>query len=191
MSSKITILFVLSGLGIGGKERQLIELISGLPRERYVCHLLVKSHDAYYVEKVKRTLQSFCSLDREKFHVFDFLTLAKHIDKVKPDIVCSWTNITSHFALLARICTRHPYKIINCCIRNAPMRLSVVLRLERLLYSLYSCVVANSNAGLIAYGQRGKKGRHILYNGLDLSRMPICSQREARKTLGQIGRAHV
>jgi len=162
----------------------LIELISSLPQERYACHLLVKQHDAYYIEKIKGTLCSFVSLEKEKFHIFDFLTVADHINRIQPDIVCSWTNITSHFALLARVITRHPYKIINCCIRNAPIRLSVVLRIERFLYSFYTCVVANSKSGLIAYGQEGKNGRHVLYNGLDMGRVPSCSQTEARKTLG-------
>lgn len=184
MNGKISILFVLGGLGTGGKERQLIELIHGLPRDRFVCHLFVKKHDASYLEKVKEDLGSFYSLDQEKFHVLDFLTLARHIDKIQPDIVCSWTNITSHFCLLARIFTKHPYRIINCCIRNAPIQLSVVLKLERFLYSLYSCVVANSQAGLIAYGQEGKRGRYVLYNGFDVSRVPAYSKETAREMLG-------
>lgn len=184
VTDKISILFVIGSLGLGGKERQLIELIHGLPGDRFVCHLFVKKHDAYYIEKVRGNLSSLRSLDRTKFHILDFLTLAKHIDKVKPDVVCSWTNITSHFCLLARFFSKRSYRLINCCIRNAPIRLSAVLKFERLMYSFYSCVVANSQAGLTAYGQSGKKGRHVLYNGFDPSRVPVRSKELARKSLG-------
>ncbi len=181
---KKTILFIIGGLGIGGKERQLVELIHGLPQERYRCHLLVKKHDAYYLSKISGQLSSFCSLDRDSFRLFDFVTIARHITRIKPDVVCSWVNIASHFSLLAKCFTRHPYQLINCCIRNAPVRLPPALKFERLMYSVYGTVVANSKAGLAAYGQEGRKGRYVLYNGFDLGRVPACNRSEARKKLG-------
>lgn len=183
-AGRIKILFVIGGLGVGGKERQMIELIHGLSQDSFSCHLLVKSHDAYYLGKIRKDLDSFCSLDKRKFHILDFFTLARHIDKVKPDVVCSWTNITSHFALLAHVFARHRFQLINCCIRNAPIQLSTVLKFERFMYSFYDCVVANSLAGLTAYGQNGRSGRHVLYNGFDMNRVPICPKAVARKQLG-------
>ena len=181
--SRISILFVIGGLGVGGKERQMIELIHGLPRDEFVCHLLVKNSDAYYLKKIRKNIASFCSLDKKRFHLLDFLTLARHIDKVKPDVVCSWTNITSHFSLLARVFTRQRFHLINCCIRNAPIQLTVGLKFERFMYSLYRCVVANSHAGLVAYGQNGKEGRYVLYNGFDIDRVPELSKGHAREKL--------
>lgn len=183
-NQKISILFLIGSLGVGGKERQLIELIHGLPGNQFTCHLFVKNLDAYYISRVSEKLDSLHSLEKEKFHLFDSFAVAKQITKLKPDIVCSWTNITSHFALFARLLTRHRYSIMNCCIRNAPPKLSTVLRLERMLYSLYACVVANSYAGLAAYGQSNKQGRYVLYNGFDMSRIPVCSQNEARAQVG-------
>ncbi len=181
---RISILFLIGSLGVGGKERQLIELIYGLPKERFICHLFVKNLDAYYISRVSEKLDSLHSLEKRKFRLSDCFTVAKQIGTIKPDIVCSWTNITSHFALSARLLTRHRYGIMNCCIRNAPNELSAVLRLERRLYSLYRCVIANSHAGLAAYGQSGKKGRYVLYNGFDTARVPTCSRNEARAMLG-------
>ncbi len=180
---RISILFVIGGLSVGGKERQMIELIHCLPRDKYVCHLFVKNSDAYYLKKVWDKIDSFCSLDRRRFHLLDFLILARHIDKVKPDVVCSWTNITSHFSLLARVFSRQSYQLVNCCIRNAPIQLSAVLKFERFMYSFYSCVIANSNAGLSAYNQNGKKGRYVLYNGFDMARVPGLLKKSARKKL--------
>lgn len=179
-----SILFVIGGLGVGGKERQLIELIHGLPRRRYDLHLLIKNCDAYYLKKVKEKLSTFHNLNQQHFRLFDFITFAKHIDQLKPDIVCSWTNITSHFSLLAKMFTSHSYKIINCCIRSAPSRLNSTLKFERFMYSFYKTVVANSRAGLLAYGQQNRKGRHILYNGFDFSRLVLKSQDSVRRELG-------
>lgn len=183
MTEKTTILFLIGNFGVGGKERQMIELIHGLPQDRFSCHLFVKNHDAFYLTKVQDRLGSFYSLENDNFHPFDFLCLARQIDRIKPDIVCSWANVTSHFSLLARLFTKHRYRLINCCIRNAPIQLSAVLKFERLMYSFYSCVVANSNAGLSAYGQNGKKGRYVLYNGFDIGRIPLLSKEAARKKL--------
>lgn len=183
-NQKISILFLIGSLGVGGKERQLIELIHGLPEDRFACHLFVKNLDAYYISRISEKLDSLHSLGKDKFNLFDSVTVAKQITKLKPDIVCSWTNVTSHFALFAQLMTRHRYSIMNCCIRNAPNKLSVVLRLERMLYSLYACVVANSYAGLVAYGQSNKRGRYVLYNGFDMSRIPVYSQNEARAKVG-------
>lgn len=179
-----TILFIIGGFVVGGKERQLAELIYNLPKDRYRLHLLVKNHTAYYLEKIQEHLTSFHSLERSNFHLYDFLTIARHIDKVQPDIVCSWTNVTSHFCLLARFFSSQPYTLLNCCIRNAPVQLSAALKFERFMYSYYNNVIANSHAGLKAYGQNGRQGRYVLYNGFDFSRVPNCSQSAARRHLG-------
>jgi len=170
-NKKKSILFVIGGLGVGGKERQLVELIHGLPGEKYELHLLVKDCEAYYLDKIMAKLSTFHTLDQKHFRLFDFKTFAKHISMTKPDIVCSWTNITSHFCLLAKLFTSHPYRIVNCCIRNAPLELTLVLQFERFIYSFYNTVVANSQAGLVAYGQQNREGRFVLYNGFDFSRM--------------------
>lgn len=178
------ILFVIGGFGVGGKERQLAELITNLPQDLFELHLLVKNHDAYYLDPIKEHLASFHSLEKSNFRLLDFLTLARHIDKVKPDVVSSWTRVTSHFCLLARCFSSQSFTLLNCCIRNAPVRLPAKLKFERFLYGFYSNVIANSHAGLRAYGQNGKKGRYVLYNGLDFKRIPTCSQLSARKKIG-------
>jgi glycosyltransferase involved in cell wall biosynthesis len=74
--------------------------------------------------------------------------------------------------------------LINGTIRDAPFRLNFIHRIEKALYNLYTEVVANSLAGLIAYNQRDKKGRYILYNGFDQRRTPENSKIELRKQLG-------
>jgi glycosyltransferase involved in cell wall biosynthesis len=183
-SRRKSILFIIGGFRVGGKERQLAELIKNLPQDVFELHLLVKNNDTYYLDTIKEHLTSFHSLERSNFRFLDFLTLARHIDRVEPDVVCSWTRVTSHFCLLARYFSSQSFTLLNCCIRNAPVRLPVKLKFERFMYGFYSNVIANSHAGLKAYGQSGRKGRYVLYNGLDFKRIPVCSQLSARQELG-------
>ena len=181
--SKKSILFLIGSFGVGGKERQLTELINGLPKDHYSLHLLVKDTDAYYIDKIRQDLVSFRSFDREHFRIDDFIILARHINEIRPDCVCSWATVTSHFCLLARFFTSHSYRLLNCSIRTAPIHLAFSNKFERFMYSFYKIVVANSIAGLTSYRQKHKKGRYVLYNGFDATRVPTVSQKSAREKL--------
>jgi len=181
--SKKSILFLIGNFVVGGKERQLTELLNGLLKDHYSLHLLVKHSDAYYIDKIRQDLVSFRSFDRKHFRIDDFIILARHINEIRPDIVCSWATVTSHFCLLARFFTSHDFKLINCSIRNAPIQLTFSIKFERFMYSFYKIVVANSIAGLNSYRQKEKKGRYVLYNGFDTTRVPTVSQEFAKEKL--------
>lgn len=182
-NTKKSILFVIGNLTHGGKERQLTELIYHLPKDQFTVYLLVKNYDVQFLEKIKNKLSSFYSLNRRHFHPFEFITFAHHINRIKPDIVCSWAQTTSHFCLLAHLFALKKFKLINCSIRNAPLKLSLRLKFERLLYDFYRVVVANSKAGLVAYNQNEEKRRYVLYNGFDTARIPKISKVAARDQL--------
>lgn len=188
---KLSILFICGNLGVGGKERQLIELINGLSGEKYEMHLLVKKIASPHVDKIKNKLKSLRSLERAHFRMTDPFVLAKHIDALRPDVVATWSTVVSHFCLLAQPLTAHSYVLLNCSIRNAPIRMAPRYKIERFLYRFYPHVVANSYAGLAAYGQRGRKGRHVLYNGFSLDRVPAVSKDSARAELGLGNEARV
>ncbi len=180
----LSILFVIGRLGTGGKERQLVELIHGLKKRGYELHLLVKNNDASFLDKIRDDLASFHSLEKKQFHFLDFLKIAAIINSTKPDIVSIWAVVAGYFILPARLFTPCSYKLINCCIRNAPLRLSLSKKIERFMYSFFPTVVSNSKAGLVAYGQQKKKGRHVLYNGFDFNRVPDVSRQAAKQELG-------
>lgn len=181
--TKKSILFVIGNLTPGGKERQLVELIYHLPKEQFNAHLLVKNYDVQFLEKIKNKLTSFHSLNKRHFQLFELHTFVCQINQIKPDIVCSWAQTTSHFCLFAYLFAIKKFKLMNCSIRNAPLKLSLRLKLERLLYDFYRVVVANSKAGLVAYNQNGKKRRYVLYNGFDTARIPKISKVAARDQL--------
>ncbi len=184
MTGKIKILFLIGHYGTGGKERQLTEIIKGLPKDKYEIHLFIKSVDSYYLDQVRDRLATFRSLDKQHFGVFDITKLGRYVKKIMPEVVFSFSTTASHFFSVLKAIRFHDIRLINGSIRDAPVDFNMHMRLEKVLYNLYREVVANSKAGLRAYNQSGKKGRHVLYNGFDESRVPIISKEELREQLG-------
>ena len=181
---RIRILFIIGNFGTGGKERQLTEIIKGLSKEMYEIHLFVKQNTSFYLGSIEDHLTSYYSLEKENFSIFDILILRQCTNSIKPHIVFSFSKALSHFSLLLRLLGGFHYRLINGAIRDAPIKLNFILRIEKVLYNCYTEVVANSLAGLLAYKQTDKKGRYVLYNGFDDIRTPEKSKIELRKQLG-------
>jgi len=170
---KIKILFLIGSFGVGGKERQLAEIIKNLPQDKFEIYLFTKSLKAHYLSEnnLPELVKDVCIVERNNFKVKDIITLTQFINKTNPDVVFSFATILAHFSLVAKFLSKVKFKLINGSIRSAPDELSFSLRLESLLYNLYSNVVANSEAGLKSFGQFKKKGRYVLYNGFNYSRI--------------------
>jgi len=143
----------------------------------------MKCDGSFYFDSIKNYLDSYYSFEKEHFNLFDIFKLGRVLKLVRPDIVFSFSTTLSHYALLLKLMKALHYRLINS-IRNAPVDFTMQMRLEKVLYNLYGEVAANSKAGLKAYNQSGKRGRYILYNGFDESRIPDASKIELRKRLG-------
>ena len=177
-------MFLVGGFTTGGKERQLTTLIMHLPKDKYEVHLLMKSKDTYYFDVIKSELKSFCDLNKPHFAVNDILRINKYYHQVKPDIVFSFSTLMSHISLIIRLYNSLNFRLINGSIRNAPNAFNFYLKFERVLYNFYKEVVSNSIAGLISYKQYNKKGRYLLYNGFNGSRIPKKSKNELINEIG-------
>jgi len=182
--SRKKILFLVGSYGTGGKERQLTEIIKRLPKDRYEIHLFMKNDNSYYFSTIKKHLVSYNSLDKSNFKFLDIMVLSQYMKSICPDVVFSFSTILCHFSLLLKLLGFVNYRLINGSIRHAPVEFSIDLRLERILYTLYKEVVANSVAGLRSFNQLKQRGRYVLYNGFDMNRVPSGSKEECRKELG-------
>jgi len=183
---KNKLLFLIGGYGTGGKERQLTEIIKGLPKEKYELHLFIKndnSYYSYYFNSIKKNLTSYYNLDKQNFSLLDIFVLKKFVKFISPDVAFSFSTTLSHYSLLLKLLGIFKYRLINGSIRDAPVNLNLHMLSEKLLYNFYEEVVANSKAGLQAYNQNGKRGRHVLYNGIDENRIPKISKDELRQQL--------
>lgn len=181
---RIKILFMTGTYAVGGKERQLTELIASLPEEEFEIHLFVKKIEGYYFDKIRHKVASVYSLEKNRFSIFDFFSVRKYIHQVKPDIIHSWATLTSHYAAISKYLSMQHHVIVNGAIRDAPLDLPPLFRIEAYLYRFYKVVISNSFAGLVSYGQQNIENRYIIPNGYDLSRVPQLSQQNSRLLLG-------
>jgi glycosyltransferase involved in cell wall biosynthesis len=166
------ILMIINSLNRGGYERRMLELIKGLkgqpyPYEIYVISMLnIVEYDYVYDLPIK-----FQIVQRRSSKDFRFvLKLRKIIKDFNPDIIHSWDVTASVYASAAKLFLNKV--LINGIISNAYPGLnwfnSRYLRVK-LLMPFCKVVVANSNAGLLAYRVSKRKG-HCIYNGIDLNR---------------------
>ncbi|MCJ7482987.1 MAG: glycosyltransferase family 4 protein [Thermodesulfovibrionales bacterium] len=182
------ILFLIGSYGVGGKERQLAELIKVLPSNEFELHLLVKNHSAFYLEGIRDQLRSFRSLDRKHFGLSALIDYAKYISSLKPDIVHSWATPTSVLAIFARLICKHKFILIDGSIRQAPPKVNWLsgYGFQRKVIAWFSnIIVANSLAGLKSYAIDNRKGK-VIYNGIDLNRFNNLVDREDIKQKNEI-----
>ena len=144
----------------------------------------MKYDGSFYFASIKNYLDSYYSFEKERFKLFDFIKLGQLLKVFRPDVVFTFSTLLGHYAMLLELFGGFSYRLINGSIRNAPINLDMQTRFEKIMYNFYKEVVANSKAGLKAYGQIGKKGRHVLNNGFDKKRVPKTSKNELRHQLG-------
>jgi glycosyltransferase involved in cell wall biosynthesis len=176
--SRIKILYIIGSFGIGGKERQLVELIKGLPKDKYSICLIIKNSTAFYLENINAELDYFYSLSENRFGLRSLFKIYKIIKKVKPEIVHSWVSIGTLLAIIIRLF--YNFKLIDGSIRdsNSP---TIMGRIRvKIIYHGANKVIANSKAGLMAYKIPELKSTFI-YNGFDLGRISNLDSRSAVK----------
>lgn len=167
----IRVLHILDTLRRGGKERQFIELIRGIDRSVFQVHtvILEKRADGYD-EEAKALSHCFKYMPR-RFR-WDLGLVRDLIDYCRQnniDIIHAWEGMTSFYGLLAScFCNA---EVINGTIRDTDPRRNYRQLYTLLVLRLSKHIVANSYAGLKAYGVE-KKGS-VIYNGIDLSRFLV------------------
>lgn len=168
MSRKI--LLLLDGMLAGGLERQIVEILRGMrecPQFKMLLGVLVKGGER---EKEAREFAHFVLPIRQ--HLRYDLTLAfsllGFIDKYQIDCLHSFGSIADISAIIAGKIKRIP--VINGSIRSAPPKLYGRYRLSRWSMSFATWIVANSHAGLKAFGVDRHQNTSVIYNGIDLKR---------------------
>jgi len=165
---RIRILFIIGSYGVGGKERQLAELIKGLPKNRYSISFIVKNTDAYYLHSIENEIDYFYSLKEKRFGLRSLLKTYRKIKFIKPDIIHSWASIATLQAIIIRVFLK--FKLIDGSIRDS-IKPDLLARIIIKIIALYSDkVIANSEAVLLCYKIPDRKSNFI-HNGFDLNRI--------------------
>lgn len=161
----IRLLFVIDGLGHGGKERQLIEILRGLDSSAIESGIISFNKDGHYSPEAKNLTQgNYFEIDKKKSKISPFIEVNKIISNIKPDIVHTWDTMSSMYAYpAARL---NGCKFIDGSIRDAGVESGWQFYYKKTFLKLADICVANQQAGLNYYGVPGK----LIYNSLDLSR---------------------
>jgi glycosyltransferase involved in cell wall biosynthesis len=165
------LLLINSGLGRGGKERQISELIKG-SRDKITINLIVLDNDLAY--DIRNTGIQILAVDRNQRHsLTSHRRIYRFIRGFRPDIIHYWDHLSFIFALEYRMF--HKCVLIDGSIRYAgDIRFPLSQRmLKRASFYLSNSIVANSKAGLKLEGQQDSIKSRVIYNGIDSTRFLV------------------
>ena len=176
------VLFVVSGLGLGGAERQIVLLSKELVRLGHEASIYTLNRRTARMDELAGSDVNVV-LDQKR-QKLDFATLARlrrHIRDWRPDIVHGFLYDGDVYSRLAGWGVRVP--VLNSE-RNDGYTLSLTQRAGyRLTSSLCDGIVANSHAGA-RFARRlhgvGDDEVHVVWNGIDLAEVDARLARAGR-----------
>jgi glycosyltransferase involved in cell wall biosynthesis len=166
------VLHCIEALGIGGKERQAVELIKGLARRPQTeCAVICIERDDFYLHELTCLGLSVEFISRrQRWDPTIFRKLYRFIKRYQADIIHTNGLMSSFYTLPVAKLLRIP--LINGSIRNAFSDGGFRWRLERMLLNASGYRVANSYAGLRSRGlSEGDSRNRVIYNGFDFARI--------------------
>lgn len=170
--AEVRVLHFTDSLGVGGKERQLVELLKGLCRHSEIDQLLVcMDSDDFYAPEVKSLPVQLEYLIRgRRWDPLIWVRFYQIVSKFRPHIIHTNSWMPSFYAL--PVAKLFGIKLINGSIRNAFASGGLRWKLEKILLYLSDYRLANSKAGLLSRGFSSNSPRNmVIYNGFDSSRL--------------------
>ena len=167
----LRILHLVDSLRVGGKERQIVELLKGLCRSSSVESIVVTMGvEQFYVPDIQKLgIPLFYLVRHMRWDPTVFPRLWRIMRQFRPDIIHTNSEMAMSYAWpLARLMN---IRIINNTIRNAFSGKGLRWRWHKLMLHLADARVANSKAGFASRGiPHDDPGNYVIYNGLDLDR---------------------
>lgn len=183
---------IVDGLRPGGKERQVVELLKGLAKFRSVeSEIIVMSSNVHYTAVYDLGCPIHTLLRRTRKDPSIFITLYKLLKTRRPAILQSWSSMCSVYAIPAVKLLN--IKFINGFLRNASPPKYIGNREWircKITFPFSDVVVANSQAGLNAYGVP-IKNRRCIHNGFDFARLDGIQDPTTVRTQYKIRTEHV
>ena len=158
------ILYVIDGLGAGGKERQLVEIIRYLADSNNETGVITFKKDQPYTNSVKQYSKYFSEIEKGRSRFKPIAKIKKIIREFQPDIIQSWDSMSSFYSY--RASRNLNVKFVDGSIRDAGVEKGWEYTFKRFLLKRADLVISNSNAGLDYYKVKGK----VVYNAIDRSR---------------------
>ncbi|MFM7814486.1 MAG: glycosyltransferase, partial [Flavobacteriales bacterium] len=178
--SKIKVLFVSNGLGKGGKERQIHEILSHLnDHQEFECALLLRKPEVAYTIEQLDNIRFFIpthALNANQFVRF----LGEGCSSFRPDVIHTWESWVTNMSHIYRFTRLKKIKVIDGSLRYAKSfkKNGVPYWSARIGRILSHRVIANSSAGLdsIDYARQGKYS--VVTNAMNAQRLHVPIQPE-------------
>ena len=165
------ILFFVSTLAAGGKERRLTELMKSLNLNQDInFELVVMSREIHYKEVLDMDIHIHYLIRKTKKDISSFQQFYRICKDFRPDIVHCWDSMTAVYSIIT--CKLLKIKLINGMVVDTPVQQNILNKYwfrARLTFPFSNIIIGNSNAGLAAYNAPIKKSICI-YNGMDMAR---------------------
>jgi glycosyltransferase involved in cell wall biosynthesis len=181
------VLFVISGLGLGGAERQIVLLSRELIRLGHHVSIYTLTRETPRIDELAATSVGV-TVDQKRRRL-DFgvvMRLRQHIRSWRPDIVHGFLYDGNLYARLAACGLRLP--VLNSE-RSDSYVMSFVQRLgNRLTAPLCNGIIANSHAGAAFAGRMHRVSAehvHVVWNGIDLQEIDSRLRRSGGRQLAQ------
>src|SRR3989449_8023775 len=193
---RLRILICIEALGVGGKERQAVELIKGLTCQSDIeCHVVcLATHDFYIDQLAGPGISVDFTTRRVRWDVGLFCRLYQTIRQYRPHLIHTNGLMSSFYMMPLAKLMRIP--LIKGSIRNAFPRGDFRWRVEQVLAKMSDYRVANSYAGLRSRGFAEAEARNVVIpNGFDFSRVERfttnevsrrCATDDGMKTVGMV-----
>jgi glycosyltransferase involved in cell wall biosynthesis len=164
------ILLAVDSLSIGGMERQVVELVRGLKQSgRFPVVLALLDHGGDLERAAVEAAAGVLPLSRKaRFDCTPALFLIWRARRAGIRLIHAFGWMSALAGLLAARCLRVP--IINGSIRQAPPVLGLCDQVTRWCARRSDWIVANSRAGLEAYGLSDHPRAQVIVNGIDFTR---------------------
>jgi glycosyltransferase involved in cell wall biosynthesis len=185
----VRVLHLVDSLRVGGKERQVVELLKGLNTQSCVESLVVTmgTEQFYAADVEKLGLPLIYLLRKLRWDPTVFWRLLGIFRRFRPHIVHTNSEMATFYAWpLSRVLG---IRLINGTIRNAFSGSGFRWKFHKLMLALADARVANSKAGFASRGyQSDAPGNHVIYNGFDSGRFDARVLATANSALSSDGR---
>ena len=177
VNNKITVLYAITDLRRDGAQRQLLELVKGLDKDRFQpIVLILRPGDSMELEFKETPGVRVVSLERKGKYDFIYpIRIFQLLRQMKVDVIQPFLTPATFYSLLPAILCRTPVKITTERLAQRKERLGhrLYLKAEDFLTHFVDWTVPNSEAGRSYLIKRGINPERIqvIYNGLNLSRL--------------------
>ncbi len=114
MTARKKLCFAIWSFGVGGAERILIDLVKGIPRERYDVRVVcLRERGVYAADLEEAGIPVFCTGKSRKFDPLAFVRLLAYLRRERPDLLNTHLWTADFWARIAGIITGVPAMVVT------------------------------------------------------------------------------